>query len=257
MGWAAGFGNHPGSIIIRTTNGGLNWNFQSQCQDATPEYIYFIDQNTGWVVGQIRLIVKTTDGGFNWSNQCDTISVHPLSGFFVDQNYGWVVGDGWLKPSNIISTTNGGNNWNYQNSPTSGILWSVYFVDVNTGWTVGEHGVILKTTNGGKPIGIKPISNEIPKTFSLSQNYPNPFNPSTKIKFSIPLPGGVSEGRGGLVTLQIFDILGREVATLVNEKLAPGTYEVEFDGSNYTSGVYFYRFEARDFSETKKLVLLK
>jgi hypothetical protein len=107
--------------------------------------------------------------------------------------------------------------------------------------------------------GINKISNEVPETFSLSQNYPNPFNPTTKIKFSIPniTPPLIQGGQGGLTTLTIFDILGREVATLVNEKLSPGTYEVEFDGSNYSSGVYFYKLITTEFSETRKMVLIK
>jgi uncharacterized delta-60 repeat protein len=117
------------------------------------------------------------------------------------------------------------------------------------------------TIQYSQPIGIKPISNNVPDKFDLYQNYPNPFNPVTKIKFSIsPLPGGVSRwtsGRGELVRLIIYDILGREIATLVNEQLKPGIYEVEFDGTNYPSGIYYYRITASDFSSTKKLVLLK
>ncbi|GBD88474.1 hypothetical protein BMS3Abin03_02410 [bacterium BMS3Abin03] len=98
----------------------------------------------------------------------------------------------------------------------------------------------------------------VPTKFSLEQNYPNPFNPTTKIKFSIaksPLLGG--DGRGGLVTLKVYDILGSEVATLVNEEKSAGTYEVEFDASNLPSGIYFYRLESGSFSSTKKLILLK
>ncbi len=110
----------------------------------------------------------------------------------------------------------------------------------------------------GFVIGIIPISTQIPEKFSLSQNYPNPFNPTTKIKFSIPLLllGGVSRS-DGVVSLKIYNALGQEVATLVNEKLNPGTYEVSWDASNYPSGVYFYKLETGNYSETKKMVLLK
>jgi hypothetical protein len=108
---------------------------------------------------------------------------------------------------------------------------------------------------------INPISNDIPKSFSLYQNYPNPFNPSTKIKFSIPAtPLSVENGEGqGVrnVQLIIYDILGREVAILVNEKLNPGTYEVEWDASNYPSGVYFYKLTVAGFSETRKMIFIK
>ncbi len=109
------------------------------------------------------------------------------------------------------------------------------------------------------PLGVNVINNSLPSNFSLSQNYPNPFNPQTKIKFSIPLSRGVTAegGRGVFVSLIIYDLLGREVTTLVNEELKPGTYEVDWDGSNYSSGVYFYKLEAGDFTETKKMVLMK
>ncbi|HEY3250095.1 MAG TPA: T9SS type A sorting domain-containing protein [Ignavibacteria bacterium] len=108
-------------------------------------------------------------------------------------------------------------------------------------------------------VGINQISSEVPETFSLSQNYPNPFNPTTNIGFRI--------ADFGLVKLVIYDVLGREIQTLVNEELKPGTYEVEFparqslgaggDGSNLPSGVYYYTLSAGDFVQTKKMVLIK
>jgi hypothetical protein len=110
-------------------------------------------------------------------------------------------------------------------------------------------------------VGINITGNVIPDEFKLYTNYPNPFNPTTKIRFDVgKLPsskGGVPEGRGGFVTLSVFDIMGREVATLVNEQLAPGTYETTFDGSNLSSGTYFYKLTSGDFSATKRLTLLK
>jgi len=109
----------------------------------------------------------------------------------------------------------------------------------------------------GHSIGIKPIASEIPNSYNLYQNFPNPFNPVTKIKFDIPLSRGMSEGRGVLAKITIYDVLGCQAATLVNEQLKPGTYEVEWDGSNYPSGVYFYKLITNDFVETKKMVLIK
>ncbi len=85
--------------------------------------------------------------------------------------------------------------------------------------------------------------------YSLSQNYPNPFNPSTSIKYSIP--------QSSNVTLKVFDVLGSEIITLLNKEQSAGNYEVEFDGSDLTSGIYFYRLQAGDFVETKKMILLK
>ena len=106
-----------------------------------------------------------------------------------------------------------------------------------------------------EPIGIENTQNEVPTKFNLEQNYPNPFNPTTKINFSIPLNKG---GQRGLsVKLTIYDILGREVATPINQLMKPGKYEVDWDGSNFASGVYFYKLEAGSFAETKKMVLIK
>ncbi|MCI0473462.1 MAG: T9SS type A sorting domain-containing protein [Ignavibacteria bacterium] len=99
------------------------------------------------------------------------------------------------------------------------------------------------------PIGIKQISSEIPSVFKLNQNYPNPFNPSTKISFSVP--------QSGFVSLKVYDLTGREVANLVNNKLEAGTYEYDFDGSKLTSGIYFYRINSGAYSETLKMMLIK
>ncbi len=93
------------------------------------------------------------------------------------------------------------------------------------------------------------VNPEIPKDYNLSQNYPNPFNPTTKITFALP--------KSGLVTLKVYDILGREVSTLVNEVKNAGTYTVEFDASNLSSGIYFYRLESNGYSAIKKMMLLK
>jgi hypothetical protein len=101
-------------------------------------------------------------------------------------------------------------------------------------------------------------SDPAPDDFRLYDAYPNPFNPRTKIHFAIPaLLSFPNVSIGNPVTLKIYDILGREIQILVNEKLNPGIYEVTFDGSNLPSGIYFYRLQAGSFSQTKKMVLLK
>jgi len=103
--------------------------------------------------------------------------------------------------------------------------------------------------------GVRNISSEIPKAYNLNQNYPNPFNPSTFIRFQVP--------GSGFVKLTVYDILGRELTTLVNEHLHAGTYQVDFDGSKYASGIYFYKLEVNEnsnysgFIETKKMILTK
>jgi hypothetical protein len=93
-----------------------------------------------------------------------------------------------------------------------------------------------------------------PEEFSLSQNYPNPFNPTTTIQYSIPSNG---KGETSNVTLKVFDVLGNEAATLVNEEKQPGVYEVEFDASQLSSGIYFYKLQTENYSSTKKMILLK
>jgi hypothetical protein len=106
----------------------------------------------------------------------------------------------------------------------------------------------------GTGIGIKTISSEIPIIFKLGQNFPNPFNPETKIKFS--LPSDVKREMSN-TKLTVYDLLGREITTLINRQLQPGTYEVSFDGSNITSGIYFYILETADYSSVKRMMLIK
>ena len=98
-------------------------------------------------------------------------------------------------------------------------------------------------------VGVNPVGSNVPQVYSLSQNYPNPFNPTTKINFAIP--------KQGLVTMKIYDVLGREVKTLVNEVKAPGTYTVDFNASTLSSGVYFYKLESNSFTDIKKMMLIK
>ncbi len=99
------------------------------------------------------------------------------------------------------------------------------------------------------PLGIDSDANSLPLSFSLSQNYPNPFNPSTVISYRLPAISNV--------TLKIYDVLGNEITTLVNEEKQPGTYEVEFNGTELPSGIYFYQLKAGNYIETKKMVLIK
>ncbi len=97
--------------------------------------------------------------------------------------------------------------------------------------------------------GINQISTEATSSYSLSQNFPNPFNPNTVIRYQLPVVSNVS--------IRVYDVQGREVRTLVNERMQAGTYEVDFDGKGLNSGVYFYRMVTRNFSETKKMLLIK
>jgi hypothetical protein len=97
--------------------------------------------------------------------------------------------------------------------------------------------------------GIENKPKKIPLSFVLNQNYPNPFNPSTTIQYAIPNPEHV--------ILKVYNVLGKEVATLVNGNKSAGEYNISFNGSNFASGIYFYRITAGSFTDTKKLILLK
>lgn len=110
------------------------------------------------------------------------------------------------------------------------------------------NGVMFGDTNFYL-VGLTHISSEVPVNFSLSQNYPNPFNPTTQINFDIP--------RSSFVKLIVYDAIGREIEQLVNEELITGTYSIAWDASSYPSGVYFYKIAAVDYTETRKMVLIK
>jgi len=110
------------------------------------------------------------------------------------------------------------------------------------------------TIKYNQPDGIQNISNEVPKVFWLGQNYPNPFNPSTKIRFDIK--SNVNNEKAN-VRLTVFDILGREISVLVDQKYQSGTYEAVWDASKLPSGIYFYKLESDSYSETKKAILIK
>ncbi|HEY5534025.1 MAG TPA: T9SS type A sorting domain-containing protein [Ignavibacteria bacterium] len=133
----------------------------------------------------------------------------------------------------------------------AGIVWVAFTKDSLSLSNIYAKRTLVALTN------INKIGNSIPGEYKLFQNYPNPFNPVTKIKFDVAEHTPNPLSRGENVSLKIYDITGREIQTLVNEKLNSGTYEVTFDGSNYASGVYFYKLRSGEFVETKKLVLLK
>jgi hypothetical protein len=110
-----------------------------------------------------------------------------------------------------------------------------------TGFGVYEYSFI--------PVGVEPPGSNVPSSFALYQNYPNPFNPVTNIQYDIPKASNVS--------LKVYDMGGREISTLVNESKQPGTYNISFDASNLSSGAYFYKLTAGDFTKTMKMILVK
>jgi hypothetical protein len=224
---------------------------QSSGTTETLRDVHFTDNNTGYSVGISGTILRTTNGGANWISQ--NIGQFLMGIFFSDKDNGTVVGYN----GTIMRTTNGGENWVVQISGSGTMLTDVSFTDINTGTVVGNYGTILKTINGGIITELEENAENYskpPENFLLKQNYPNPFNPTTKIKFEIP---DQARNDNALVTLKVYDILGREVAILVNEEKPAGEYEVEFDGADLPSGIYFYQLKTSNYSETKKMVLLK
>jgi hypothetical protein len=141
-----------------------------------------------------------------------------------------------------------GDTWKELSTPVNISLNDVAFYGPEIGYAVGDSGTILYTSNGGVT-AVEGNQTNVPVSFELAQNFPNPFNPVTTIRYQLQ--------KTGFVTLKVYDLIGREVATLVNEEKPAGRYEVKFDGTNLSSGIYFYRIRAGNFIDTKKFVLLK
>ncbi len=240
--------------IYYSSDFGQHWNPQSTSPEQNSFCIAFgqeISMAKVLYAGGSTYLLKSTNDGINWI----TITIGGtgnISGAALCW-YTWNV----VRGNKIYDRSYGSENWYaYYTAPSGNYTYldnrgfGIWFDH----YAVRDNGGITFETEGE---GVQKITSEIPTRFSLFQNYPNPFNPVTKIKFSIPLSGGVSAGRGGFVSIKIYDALGREVAALVNEQLSPGSYETEWDGSAYSSGVYFYKLITSDFTETRKMVLVK
>jgi len=152
-------------------------------------------------------------------------------------------------PNGVLSWQRSYNYNGSSSSATSIAFDSIGNVFVSGTSNSNQTGNDIATIKYSQPIGIAQISQNIPSDFSLLQNYPNPFNPVTNIKFDIP--------QRSIVKISIYDILGKDISVLVNEELNPGTFEVNWDASNFPSGVYFYKIVTDDFTESKKMVLIK
>lgn len=154
--------------------------------------------------------------------------------------------------SGVYISTDGGINWDLksQNLPVSGGCIDIAFNSDFAYISIGNNEGLYRRPLA-EVIGINNISTEIPDKFSLSQNYPNPFNPATKIRFDI---SGTSASH---TFLCVYDITGREIAAPVNEDLNPGTYEVDWDASKYTSGVYFYKLTSGTYTASRRMMLIK
>jgi photosystem II stability/assembly factor-like uncharacterized protein len=258
FGFVAGENSIFQPLLGQTTDSGQSWNFTAfylNNNEGRATGVEFTDVFIGYVSARVwdgrGAISKTTDSGSNWAT---TFFSNPLwdIDFPISATglIGYAVGDSGV----ILKTYNAGGNWQAQQSGTFSRLNGVHFLDLDYGYAVGENGIVLRTTTGGEPVTDTDDINSITTNFHLSQNYPNPFNPITKIKFAIPQ--GLKSKRQGVI-LKVYDVLGNEVTTLVNGKKSTGSYEIEFDGAELPSGVYFYQLNAGSFLQTKKMILVK
>lgn len=249
---------HDSILVLKTIDGGNTWVNKFRESNSPAFYNRFQDlavkENRIWVLGKDTAILFSSDYGETWSRQ---LSPHPgrmNSIFFADLNTGWAAGYTNFDTTNIIKTTNGGVSWFKLRNQYSNPIYSIFFVNENTGWTVGSNyptgeGIILKTFTGGLTF-VQQSSSIVLSEFRLEQNYPNPFNPKTIIKYEFRTSNYVS--------LKVYDVRGNEIASLVEDKKNAGAYEVEFDGSNLSSGIYYYRLYLNGKNiETKKMILLK
>lgn len=162
---------------------------------------------------------------------------------------GWFTGWGNSSPF-IARTIDGGVTWETQTfDPPDNIGFeSISMVNESVGWICGEGGRVYGTMNGGTT-SVPPSDQQLPNLIVLSQNYPNPFNPNTIIKYEIP--------KSSMVRLSVFDMLGREVSVLVDERRDAGVHQVKFDASGLSSGVYLYKLQAGDLVQSRRLVFLR
>jgi photosystem II stability/assembly factor-like uncharacterized protein len=259
-----------GGYIYKTTNSGTNWTGLTGQEDFSN--MFFVDSLKGFYTNYTSSgkFYKTTNGGNNWihlplpivpgyiytSNGIERFS------YINDTIYGvrcYLQISLYTTRAIIYKSTNGGLNWGYQLPDTNwGFPTFLFtkFVNSKKGWCYLQNGIY--TTTGGDTtiiLSVHQISNEVPKEYKLYQNYPNPFNPVSNIKYQIL--------KNADVKLIVFDISGKEIKTLVNNKQSSGTYEIKFDArlggsSSLSSGIYFYSLFADGVRiDTKKMALIK
>ncbi len=241
-------------MIRKTTDGGLSYSLMNSGTSLRIASIFFTDLNYGFAVCDSETVLKTTNAGINWTSQRLGTYIGYESVFFVNQYTGFAVGNWWdIATYKLIKTTNAGTNWTTVAQGTGDPYFDIYFTNENTGWISGYNGLILKTTNAGATY-IKNYENKISNEVELMQNYPNPFNPSSTIEFRL--------NKNSLVSLKIYNILGKEIITLINDKLPSGTYKIPFSINKFSNlifpgGVYYYKISTEKTSITKKMIILK
>lgn len=221
----------------------VNWTTQPTTGQVNSYAIWFNSPFTGLTGGTAVLL--TTNGGTLWGPP-----ISPLPG---TANISGITGFGtmWIvtrQSTDIYVTNNNTISWITSYTAPAGNFRHITKnrLDNLTYFAVRSNGGITK---GTLMTGIEPVSNKIPDNFSLNQNYPNPFNPNTTIEFSIPI--------NSIVTLAVYDALGREVRSLLKSELKAGKFRINFNSSDLPSGTYFYKLIAGDFVQTKKMNLVK
>jgi hypothetical protein len=237
------------SRVWRTTDGGATWS--SAASGSTNSYaIAFKDINSGIVGHSTGTVRVTVNGGATWTAAATPVGA-AIGGlaYLSGTNFAWAVAG-----SSPYRTSNNATSWSAQTVfPISGTLNHISFVDSTAGWAVTSNGEILRYPTTTTSVQ---RSEETPGEFSLEQNFPNPFNPTTEINFQMPNVGS-QRSDANRVTLKVYDLLGREVRTLVDENLPPGSYSTVFNASGLASGVYIYRLRAGSFVQQRRMLLLK
>jgi photosystem II stability/assembly factor-like uncharacterized protein len=253
---------HPiknNACILRTIDGGVTWDYTYWPEYGGINTLQFVSDSAGYFVLDDRILCKTIDKYFSWNKILD--GVNSLEG--ITSSYS-ALGKNIIfaitEKQKFMKSVDGGNTW--EGIHLGGAdFWSVKFIDHSIGWILGE-GNVLKTTDGGNSWNDvtsaiivteinenKKASRQIPIQFKLYQNYPNPFNPVTMINYQLPMINDVE--------LSIYNLLGQKVATLVDERQQAGYHQIEWDASGFASGIYYYRIQAGEFYNVKKMLLLR
>jgi photosystem II stability/assembly factor-like uncharacterized protein len=240
LGYAAGR-----SVIARTKDAGMSWS-PTVVEGGAFGDIVALDATTAIAAGSNGVVVKTTDGGDHWT-QVNTGGLGGSKLCFSDPLQGTLFGSG----GSLLRTTDAGSSWTQlRNIPTNRVS-SAAFATPDIGIAVGWSGSILRTANGGLT-GIEEsrlTEPAVPRAIALLPNYPNPFNPTTNIRYQIP------DIR--YLRLVVYDLLGREVAVLVDGEVTPGEHQVTWNAGRCASGVYICRLQAGPVRLSQKLLLLR
>ena len=245
FGYACGGYLDLAGVIWRTTNYGENWTATGVSPDQVFD-IYIIDSlNVITLSGDPEGFfgigdIKTTDAGTSWTYEELSLSGLSFAIDFRTETEGWSASG-----FKFLFTSDKGESWIDKETPDSAIIFDLVFTDSITGYAVGEMGTILKYKKE-----VETPADSIPYEFKLFQNFPNPFSVSTQIEWQLPI--------GNFVTLKLFDMLGNEISTLINEFQNAGYYSkfISFNPA-LSSGIYFYQFISGSYVSTKKMIHLK